>query len=158
MSVGAEKAAKARAWSLLIVQLMLLAAIMFLPGGDDWTAAPWMSGAAWALEFAGLAVVAAGLLNLGHSATPLPTPVTNGRLRSGGLYRFVRHPIYGGLMAFAVGSATRSGSAAIALVAAALIGWLMFKARWEERWLRERYPGYEAYAARTPRFVPFTRR
>jgi protein-S-isoprenylcysteine O-methyltransferase Ste14 len=149
---------KGKAWSLLTVQLLLLAAIMFLPGGDDWSAAPWVSSAAWVLEFVGLAVVAAGLLNLGRSATPLPTPVSNGQMRSGGLYRFVRHPIYSGLMAFAAGSATRSGSAAVALAAAGLIGWLMFKARWEERWLRERYPDYDAYAACTPRFVPFTRR
>ena len=102
--------AKVTAWSLLTVQLLLLAAIMFLPGGDDWTAAPWVSGAAWLIEVAGLVVVAAGLLNLGRSATPLPTPVSDGRLRSDGLYRLVRHPIYSGLMAFSVGSSARSGS------------------------------------------------
>ena len=150
--------AKVTAWSLLTVQLLLLAAIMFLPGGDDWTAAPWVSGAAWLIEVAGLVVVAAGLLNLGRSATPLPTPVSDGRMRNDGLYRFVRHPIYSGLMAFSVGSSARSGSVYVAIAAAALIGWLMFKARWEERWLRERYPGYDEYAAHTPRFVPFTRR
>ena len=29
------------------------------------------------------------------------------------------------------------------------------KARWEERRLSARYPAYDAYAAHTPRFVPF---
>jgi protein-S-isoprenylcysteine O-methyltransferase Ste14 len=153
-----SRTAKVRAWSLLIVQMLLLAAIIFLPGRDDWTSSQWLPRAAWVLEFAGLAIVAAGLLNLGRSATPLPIPVSNGELRSRGLYRYVRHPIYSGLMAFALGSATRSGSMYVALAAIGLIGWLMFKARWEERWLRERYPEYEAYAARTPRFVPLTRR
>lgn len=150
--------AKVTAWSLLIVQLLLLAAIMALPGGDDWTAPTWLSAAAWLIEMAGLAIVAAGLINLGRSATPLPTPTANGQLRSTGLYGFVRHPIYSGLMAFSIGSATRSGSVFVTIAAVALIGWLMFKSRWEERWLRERYLGYAAYAARTPRFVPFTRR
>ena len=149
---------RAKAWSLLSVQLLLIAAIMFLPGGTTWALAPWVSSAAWFVEFAGLAVVAAGLVNLGRSATPLPTPVPNGRLKSRWLYGLVRHPIYSGLMAFSVGSAARSGSVYVALTAAALIGWLMLKARWEERWLAERYPGYASYAARTPRFVPFTRR
>ena len=37
---------------------------------------------------------------------------------------------------------------------AALLGLLHVKARYEERLLRSRFVGYEAYAARTPRFVP----
>ena len=38
--------------------------------------------------------------------------------------------------------------------AVALVGWFMAKARWEEGRLRSRYPGYDDYAADTPRFVP----
>jgi protein-S-isoprenylcysteine O-methyltransferase Ste14 len=57
-------------------------------------------------------------------------------------------------MALAVGVAVRSGSPVVAMVTAALIGWFMVKARWEESRLERRYPGYRAYAARTPRFVP----
>jgi protein-S-isoprenylcysteine O-methyltransferase Ste14 len=35
------------------------------------------------------------------------------------------------------------------------LGFFNVKARWEEARLAESYPGYRAYAARTPRFVPF---
>jgi hypothetical protein len=77
------------------------------------------------------------------------------RVRTGGFYRWVRPPIYAGIMALTVGLAIRSSSVAVAVATAALIAWLMVKARWEESRLEARYPAYVAYAARTPRFVPF---
>jgi protein-S-isoprenylcysteine O-methyltransferase Ste14 len=146
------------AWVLLGVQLCLLAAIFLLPSGHAWTTSGWLRVAARVLEIAGLVVVAVGLLNLGRSATPLPTPVPGGELRSTGLYRYARHPIYTGVIALALGSAIPSGSVAIAAAALALVGWLGIKARWEERRLAARYPGYAAYASRTPRFIPSPRR
>ena len=146
------------AWALLLVQLGLLAAIFLLPSGHAWTAPAWLKTGARVLEIAGIVVLGVGLLNLGRSATPLPTPVQGGELRSTGLYRYVRHPIYAGVMALAVGSAIPSGSLAIATATLALVAWLVIKARWEERRLEMRYPAYAAYAARTPRFIPSPRR
>lgn len=142
------------AWALLVVQLVLLAAVFLLPGGNAWVAPRWLSACALALQVAGALLVVVGLVNLGRSATPLPTPVANGALRSGGLYRWARHPIYTGVLALAVGSAIPSGSVPVAAAAVALVVWLQIKARWEERRLTARYPEYEAYAARTPRFIP----
>lgn len=142
------------AWAFVLVQLILLAAVILLPARSDWTAPSWLSNSARALSLVGLLVVGIGLVNLGRSATPLPTPVRDGELRSHGLYRYVRHPIYSGVMAFAIGSAIPSGSIAAAVAALALIMWLAVKARWEERRLSARYPGYSAYADRTPRFIP----
>ncbi len=45
-------------------------------------------------------VVAATALGRGLTAAPLPN--SHAELRTGGLYRFVRHPIYSGLLLFAV--------------------------------------------------------
>ncbi len=146
------------AWVLLLVQLGLLAAIFLLPSGHAWTAPAWLETLARVLEIAGIVVLGVGLLNLGRSATALPTPVRGGELRSTGLYRYVRHPIYVGVMALAVGSAIVSGSLAIAAATLALVVWLVLKARWEEGRLEMRYPAYAAYAARTPRFIPRPRR
>jgi protein-S-isoprenylcysteine O-methyltransferase Ste14 len=146
------------AWALLGVQLGLLAAIFLLPSGHAWVVPGWVRTGANVLTIAGLVVLGIGLLNLGRSATPLPTPVRGGELRSSGLYRYLRHPIYTGVIVLAIGSAIPSGSVAIAVATLALITWLEIKARWEERRLVDRYPGYAAYAARTPRFIPSPRR
>jgi protein-S-isoprenylcysteine O-methyltransferase Ste14 len=143
------------AWLFVVVQLALLALILLLPSGDLWEAPRWLDLLACTLFWIGAAVLVVGLVNLGRSLTPLPTPVAHGELRTGGLFRLVRHPIYSGIMAHVVGVAIRSGSLWVALAAGALIGWFTLKARWEEAKLRVRYPAYAEYASRTPRFVPF---
>ena len=101
-----------------------------------------------------MAVLVLGAIGLGRSLTALPTPVPHGELRTGGLYRFVRHPIYTGVLALSYRAAVPSGNVAVLAAAIALTGWLAVKARWEEQQLRRRYPSYDAYARRTPRFVP----
>jgi protein-S-isoprenylcysteine O-methyltransferase Ste14 len=143
------------AWGFVLVQLALLVAIVMLPTGDDWTVPGWLDAAGSALQLAGAGALVAGIANLGRSLTPLPTPVDHGVLQVRGLYRWVRHPIYAGIDALVVGTAIRSASLPVAVAAGALVAWFALKARWEEQHLRRRYPGYDAYAARTPRFVPF---
>ncbi len=141
-------------WGFVLGQFSLLAAILLLSSGSQWVAPRWVgSGARW-LQLVGIVVLVVAVINLGRSLTPLPSPVAHGELRTGGLYRLVRHPIYTAIMALAVGSAARSGNAVIAAATVALIAWFMLKARWEETQLGVRYPGYRGYAARTPRFVP----
>ena len=75
-------------------------------------------------------------------------------LRTGGLYRAVRHPIYSGLLLTAGSFTIASGSLPRLLALAALVALLTAKARWEERHLARRFADYPASAAHTPRFVP----
>lgn len=145
----------ALAWLFVTVQFALLILIMLLPPGDAWPVPAWLDTVGFALELVGAAALVIAIVNLGRSLTPLPTPVPHGELRVGGLYRWVRHPIYAGIIALVVGATLRSASVVVGAATAALIGWFMLKARWEEQHLARRYPGYTAYAATTPRFVPF---
>jgi len=107
------------------------------------------------LIVAGVLVALTGALTLGRSFTHLPRPRKSGRLRVSGIYRLVRHPVYGGVLLLALGWSL--AEAPLALVPTALLV-LVFdlKSRREEIWLRERYPEYAAYAERTrSRFIPF---
>lgn len=142
------------AWVFVLVQLGLLLAILWLPPGDAWTLGPAARTAARVLGLVGAGILVVGLVNLGRSLTPLPVPVPHGELRTGGLYRWVRHPIYSGVMALGLGSALPSGNPWALAAAVALVAWFMAKARWEERQLVARYPGYREWAAGRPRFVP----
>lgn len=145
----------ALAWLFVTVQFALLIVIVVLPPGDAWPVTAWLDTVGLILEVIGAVVLVVGIVNLGRSLTPLPTPIDHAVLKVGGLYRWVRHPIYTGIMALVVGVTVRSASLAVAAASLALIGWFMLKARWEERHLARRYPDYGAYAARTPRFMPF---
>lgn len=83
-----------------------------------------------------------------------PEPSQEAVLKTGGLYRYVRHPIYSGVLLLGAGIALTSGSLIAAGAAVLLFIDLSIKARLEERFLRERFENYADYALRTPRFFP----
>jgi protein-S-isoprenylcysteine O-methyltransferase Ste14 len=143
---------RAVGWAAVAAQFALLGGLLLAAG-----AAPRSPGWLWwtgsALLAGGLVVVAVGALQLGRSLTP--TPVPNGAgLRTAGLYRWVRHPIYTGVLLAALGVALRSFSVWTAVCWTALLALLTAKARWEERLLAEVFWDYPGYAARTGRFLP----
>jgi protein-S-isoprenylcysteine O-methyltransferase Ste14 len=148
------RAVRFAAFGTVAAQGVLLVLFFTAPGGDDWAVPGWLSGMASAVQIAGWAVLLAALVNLGRSLTALPTPTERSTLKTSGLYRFARHPIYTGLLAIVLGGAIGSGRTVKMLLALTLLGLLTAKARWEEELLRRRYPGYDDYAARTPRFLP----
>ncbi len=109
-----------------------------------------------ALVVLGIVVVLAGWRELGPAATPLPKPREDGALVESGLYRYVRHPIYGAGILAGVGYSLATTSWPSLVLTAVLAGLWELKARREEAWLVERYAGYEAYRRRTRRkFLPY---
>ena len=76
-----------------------------------------------------------------------------------GPYRFVRHPIYTGIILASFATAIEKATPiAFAGAATMALGWYL-KARLEERFLREELgaDAYGAYAARVPMLVPFVK-
>ena len=97
----------------------------------------------------------AGVMALGRQLTPFPKPGAGAVLVQRGIYRYVRHPLYTSVMALAWGWGLVWASAAALAAAGLLSALLYFKARQEERWLREQFPGYAAYERQVRRFVPW---
>jgi protein-S-isoprenylcysteine O-methyltransferase Ste14 len=110
-----------------------------------------------ALVLAGLAFVGWGSASLyaARAFTALPYPTTDGALVETGAYRFVRHPLYGGLIVASVGASLARESLGAFLAAIALAIVFDLKRRREEAWLVDRYAGYAAYRTRTRALVPF---
>jgi protein-S-isoprenylcysteine O-methyltransferase Ste14 len=118
------------------------------------TATAWIGGAVMLL---GVAVVIAGSIELRRAAafTVLPDPRPGGKLVETGPYRYIRNPIYAGLILASLGWALMRLSVLATLAAVFLAVVLDLKRRREEQWLVERFPGYAAYRERTKAFVPF---
>jgi protein-S-isoprenylcysteine O-methyltransferase Ste14 len=141
-------------WALVGGQIALIAGLVMTPGGDDWPVGTPLRIAGETMTVAGLAGMAAAALGLGRGLTATPVPNRSAQLRTGGLYAWVRHPIYTALLVFAAGRVVVSGSVVRAVILVALLVLLTGKARFEEKLLTERFAGYPAYAAAVPRFLP----
>lgn len=140
--------------TLVTSQFILLGVIVLAPAGESWPVSTGLRLVGVLGSAMGLVVMAVAALGLGRGLTASPLPNRHAKLRTGGLYRWVRHPIYSGLLLFALAQVLSSGSP-VAAAAGVLLGALItFKARWEERRLVARFADYPAYAAITPRFVP----
>ena len=143
---------------LVLAQGILLAVIAAIPVRTHWPVPRALRRAGYLGIACGGGLAAAGAASLDRGLTALPLPNDRAELQTGGLYRWVRHPMYSGLL---IGGAARAGTSGNrwALVSfVALAGLLTGKANFEERHLRVRFPGYAGYAARTPRFIPRLRR
>jgi protein-S-isoprenylcysteine O-methyltransferase len=94
-------------------------------------------------------------INLGRNWSSTPSIKENHKLVTSGPYRFVRHPIYTGILLAAFGTALTGTSFGIILFLIALI---IFSLRIpkEEKIMLELFPNeYPSYQRRTKRLIPF---
>lgn len=139
---------------LVTGQFVLIGILVLLPHRHDWSVPAALTVACSIAAMVGLVVMVIGATGLGRGLTATPLPNVHAQLRTGGLYRFVRHPIYSGLLLMMASFTVVSGSVFRLLTLGVLVALLTVKARWEETRLGQRFTGYADYAARTPRFVP----
>ena len=99
------------AHSLVALQLLLLAGLLWLPGRRAWPVPGWLiTVAVVAIAVAGAWAVA-GALRLGSSLTASPLPSPGAQLRTAGVYASVRHPIYSALLLGGAGVVALGGRA-----------------------------------------------
>lgn len=95
-----------------------------------------------------------GVLDLGTNLTPFPHPRPAATLVETGTYRFVRHPVYAGIVLAGLGWGLATWSWAAVALSLVLFGLFDLKARREEAWLADKVAGYAAYRERTRKFIP----
>jgi protein-S-isoprenylcysteine O-methyltransferase Ste14 len=143
-------------WVALQAILLVVVAMTGLLGPS------WSGALRVATTILGVALIAAGGVlairgtrDLRDALTPLPYPRADAKLVETGVYRLVRHPIYGGLVLASVGWGLLTASPATIGAAVVLLGFFELKSRREEAWLEARFSDYPAYRTRTRRFIPW---
>ncbi len=145
----------------VVIQLVLFGLIAFapaaLPGWPAWTGSWRTASVVVGLGFGALGglLAIAGVVSLGENLTAVPRPKDNAQLVVHGAYRWVRHPIYSGLILGALGLGLLRGGWLSLLYALLLFIFFDIKSRREEDWLREKYDGYSAYQRRVRKLIPF---
>jgi protein-S-isoprenylcysteine O-methyltransferase Ste14 len=111
----------------------------------------WLGAAVMA---AGGLVLAWGIRSLGRNLTPGTEPLSGAELITTGAYAHLRHPIYTGVVLLLAGYTLAWSNWTLGLVIGFFaLQYFQAKAGAEERWLMERFPGYQAYMRHVPRRV-----
>jgi protein-S-isoprenylcysteine O-methyltransferase Ste14 len=93
---------------------------------------------------------------LGRNWSGNPTIKEGHELIRSGPYRFVRHPIYTGLLLAILGTCLRGGRAADIAIFAVVVGISVVKLRIEESLMLEQFPeAYAEYRKQTKALVPY---
>lgn len=92
----------------------------------------------------------------GSNLTPFPRPVDGMPLIEDGPYRYVRHPMYTGIIVFTLGVGLAYANAVTLLSSLAFTVFFMAKSGHEEELLVAELPGYRDYRSSVPwRLIPY---
>lgn len=139
-----------RSWLLVAGQV---ACLVYL-----FTSAPWKAIRVdlqiW--ELSGVFLAVSGLFGLGRfSFSVFPEPRRKGRFIRSGIFAFIRHPMYAGVLVITATLVWQFFScdrvAGFTLLTAILVAKILI----EERELLSRYPEYAEYQRNTNRIIPF---
>lgn len=137
-------------WSLVAIQFGCLATLALT---GPLVARPWPL----------LLAQAAGIALLGWSAWSVRRAIPNvlpdvrrkAALLRHGPYRWIRHPMYAGLLLLTLPMLMSNFTALRAAVWALFLAGLLVKIRYEERLLAAHFPEYAAYQGTNARLIPY---
>lgn len=95
--------------------------------------------------FVGLACILVSIRSLRGVVQVSPEPRAAGHLVTSGLYRWMRHPIYTGVVIALIGLFLKKPTAIVGGTTLAIIVFLWLKSHYEERLLSAAYENYGAY-------------
>lgn len=105
---------------------------------------------------AGQAMAIAAALKMRQYISAHPAPAPGASLLEDGIYRHVRHPMYGGVILMAGAIAVFDLNPVALALTAVLVGVFHGKSRYEETLLAAAFLGYAEYRKRvTRRFIPW---
>ena len=97
----------------------------------------------------GLLIIMLAFISLRAVIQIEPEPKAEGHLVSSGVYKYIRHPIYTGMVILVFGLFLRRPALFITIASVVVIIFLIVKSRFEEDLLQEKYSDYGEYRKHT---------
>jgi len=100
-------------------------------------------------------IITLALLQLNKNLSPFPTPKESASLLQNGLFKYMRHPIYTGIILLFTGYSVSQNSVYKLLISVFLVLLFYLKSNYEEQRLEQKFPDYKQYKKKTGRFFPW---
>jgi protein-S-isoprenylcysteine O-methyltransferase Ste14 len=134
------------------LQFFLLFALVLLPASKD--SSQLRSVFAALLALLAILILIRAFRDLGSALTPLPESKEGAELVTIGIYSKIRHPIYSALFILALASYLWKLRDSVLIAALLLIALLLYKARYEDQLLRDKFPESIEFQKSIPPFFP----
>lgn len=108
-----------------------------------------------AIASLGLFEVVLSIIQLNSSLTPFPTPKENASLITNGIFKYIRHPIYSGIILMTLFYGIYCENFYKILIGILLFIVFYFKSNYEENLLKSKFVSYSNYMSKTKKFIPF---
>ena len=141
---------------LVTLQFIFLFALALLPGSQD--SSRLRSVLAALLALLAVFILFRAFRDLGSALTPLPESKQGAELVTTGIYSKIRYPIYSALFILALAAYLWKVSGGVLIAALLLTALLVYKARYEDQILREKFPESIEFQKSIPAFLPKFRR
>lgn len=145
---------KSKDYKLVGLQMLLFILYVFDPKILSLEFPALIKTGAFIVSLLGVVILILAMLQLSKNLSPFPSPKTNSELVQSGLYKYVRHPIYTGILISSFSFALATASGYRILISILLYILFIVKSEYEEKLLMQRYKEYETYKKRTGRFFP----
>jgi protein-S-isoprenylcysteine O-methyltransferase Ste14 len=140
----------------VMVQVILFALIALAPQISLFWTATWISALFGVLFLiSGLVLLLASLFNLGKNLTPFPRPLPDSQLITTGVYSLVRHPMYLSVILVCLGFSLLTTNFIRLALTGILFVFFDAKSRYEETWLKQKFPNYLNYQNRVKKLLPW---
>ena len=136
------------------IQLILFVVYLFRISKIDFIIPHWLQLAGLFFSVAGIIISLASILTLNKNLSPFPTPKQSAELIQWGIYKYIRHPIYSGILFFTFGFSLYSENTLRLLIFFTLLILFRFKAAYEEKLLQNKFSNYTDYKKMTGIFLP----
>lgn len=136
------------------LQILLFITYLFRTASIDFHTSSLFRYAGLLLSITGIALIIISSITLKKNLTPFPSPKDTGTLIITGVYKYIRHPIYTGILFTTAGYGVYSENTLRLLVFITLLILFISKAAYEEALLIKKFPQYKSYKTRTAALFP----
>lgn len=138
----------------VFLQILLFITYLFRIASLDFHVSSLFQFAGLALSLTGIALIIVSSKTLKKNLTPFPSPKDTGTLITTGVYKYIRHPIYTGILFTTAGYGVYSENTLRLFVFIELLILFISKAAYEETMLNKKFPQYKSYKTRTAALFP----